>query len=394
MVNYCSLCRVESPFKFLSLKRQPLANKYPKHDQFEGEKFFPLEAFFCDSCKNVQLGEIVSRELMFEDYFYLSSVNGGLVRHFNALADKLSGSNFVVDVGSNDGILLKPLKARHVKALGIEPSINVSKIANDAGLETICSFFDENLARQVMEEYGPADVIVASSVFTHLEDPAKFIEAAKILLTPEGSIIIEVEYISNIIKQGQFERFYLDRIFYYSISSLKSLCARFDMVISSIEEINQHGGSIQVILRHASEAQETTKLEQFVSAELEVLNCEYLAGFGRRCNDMTHTLKAALMDWKDKGVKVAGYGAPARLSTITNFGGIGPDLIPFTVDDSLLKQGRFSPGMHIPIVSQKILQDFNPDIVIVFAYEYIDDILKKTGNRFEYFMPIPLQKLT
>src|SRR5947207_2092155 len=144
----CDLCLSNKATLVLDLGKQPLANKYPKGDKdFKKEDFFPLTVFFCTNCKNVQLGTMVSRERMFEDYYYLSSVNPGLVRHFEALAEKLRGAEFLVDIGSNDGILLKPLKALGVKAIGVDPSINVGKIANDAGLETIVAFFDAPTAK-------------------------------------------------------------------------------------------------------------------------------------------------------------------------------------------------------------------------------------------------------
>src|SRR5262249_5006672 len=158
--------------------------------------------------------------------------NPGLVRHFEKLAKKLADAHFVVDVGSNDGILLKPLKQLGVEAIGIEPSINVSKIANDQGLATICAFFDADSASEVEKTYGKADVIVASSVFTHLEDPHQFIEAVKQLLTGDGRFMVEVEYIGNILRLIQFERFYLDRIFYYSLTSLKHLFEVHDMALT------------------------------------------------------------------------------------------------------------------------------------------------------------------
>src|SRR3989338_4896277 len=212
----CFLCNFEGTKEFLNLGQQPLANKYPTGEaEFKTEDFFQLSVFFCPQCKNVQLGTVVSRERMFEDYYYLSSVNPGLVRHFEDFAKKLTGSNFVVDIGSNDGILLKPLKELGVKAIGVDPSINVGKIANDQGLTTIVSFFNDETAETIKKQYGKPDVVVASSIFTHLENPHQFIEAVKNLMTLDGDFIIEVEYIGNILKDVQFERFYLDRVFYY-----------------------------------------------------------------------------------------------------------------------------------------------------------------------------------
>lgn len=196
----CRLCASRTLTEFLDLGQQPLANKYPAKNEIASEQRYRLNVFFCTTCRNVQLGTVVSRDVMFKDYFYLSSVNGALVKHFEALARSLSDARLVIDVGSNDGILLRPLKDLGVRAIGVEPSINVSKIANDHGLETICSFFDTECARQIERDHGKPDVIVASSVFTHLENPHDFIDAARALLSDDGRLIIEVEYIGNIIR--------------------------------------------------------------------------------------------------------------------------------------------------------------------------------------------------
>ncbi|MFV1491621.1 class I SAM-dependent methyltransferase [Phaeobacter sp. JH18-32] len=390
----CSLCQGARLNKFLDLGRQPLANKYPKPDEFDSERYFPLEVFFCETCKNVQLGEMVPRTIMFEDYYYLSSVNGGLVRHFEDLAATLKDADFVVDVGSNDGVLLRPLKRLGVRALGVEPSVNVSKIANDEGLETLCAFFEETSAKQILDRHGPADVIVASSVFTHLDAPDQFIRAADILLAETGKLVIEVEYILNMVTQVQFERFYLDRIFYYSISSMKALFGKHGMVIACVEPVEQHGGSLRFTLMRDTVGTEAPDLEDLIATELEVLNSDALTDFGQRCRALTDKLVSGLRRWQQEGIKVAGYGAPARLSTITNFGGIDSELLPFTIDDSPLKQGRTSPGAHIPVVAASELESYQPQVLVVFAYEYIDDIRRKTGNAYDYYMPIPLVELT
>lgn len=390
----CLLCGQDSLVECLDLGRQPLANKYPTKADFAAEDFFPLQVFFCTSCKNVQLGTIVSRERMFQDYYYLSSVNQGLVRHFDALARKLANARFVVDVGSNDGILLKPLKALGVKALGVEPSINVSKIANDQGLETITSFFDVPTATKVAGTYGKPDVIVASSVFTHLENPHDFIEAVKALLSDDGQFIIEVEYIGNFIKTVQFERFYLDRIFYYSLTSLKALFEAHDLYVADVEHIEPHGGSLQVFVRRNGRGGgPSARVTAQLAEEAKTLNLTKLEEFRRDVDAQIAALRKILVDYKDANIKVAGYGAPARVSTICNYGKIGPDLIAFTVDDSPLKQNKFTPGTHIPIVTKQYLDEHRPDILVVFAYEYFDDIRKKTGGSFRYLMPIPPREI-
>jgi methylation protein EvaC len=390
MIEQCQLCGQPTLREFLNLGRQPLANKYPNQAQFASEDFFPLAVYFCTDCKNVQLGTIVSRMRMFEDYYYLSSVNAGLVRHFEKLAKKLASARLVIDVGSNDGILLRPLHELGVKAVGIEPSVNVSKLANDAGLETICAFFDTASASGVERKYGKPDVIVASSVFTHLEDPHQFIETASSLLAEDGRLVIEVEYIGNIVPQTQFERFYLDRIFYYSLTSLHHLFKSHGMSIVDVEHIEPHGGSLRVTIQHERFApQSSVNVAVLLREEKETLTLAKLEDFKHEVDKQVGSFRKLLEDYKQSNLKVAGYGAPARVSTICNYGEIGPSLIEFTVDDSPLKQNKFTPGTHIPIVPRSHLETHCPEILVVFAYEYLDDIRNKTGSAYRYLIPIP-----
>jgi methylation protein EvaC len=374
--------------QFLDLGDQPLANKYPTERQIPKEDFFPLRMYFCPLCKNVELGTTVSRERMFEDYYYLSSVNPALVRHFEKLASKLKNARFVVDIGSNDGILLKPLKDRKVHAIGVDPSVNISKIANDAGLPTITAFFDAATVKKIVKQHGKSDVVVASSVFTHLEDPHQCIKDVRNLLTDDGVFIIEVEYIGNILAKIQFERFYLDRIFYYSLTSLKHLFEKHGMHVSDVEFIEPHGGSIRVYAR-VGVGNSSKRVKAFLAQEEKSLTIPKLQAFKESVKKNIVALKEKLKTYKKRGLSVAGYGAPARVATITNMGNIGPSLITFIVDDSPLKQGRFSPGKHIPIVPNVYLNDHKPDVLVVFAYEYFNDIKKKLQGKYTYLIPIP-----
>jgi SAM-dependent methyltransferase len=390
----CLLCQKETSFEFLNLGQQPLANKYPSEDEFTAEVFYPLTAFFCSSCKNVQLGKIVSREQMFVDYYYLSSVNGALVRHFEEFAEKIKDSRFVIDIGSNDGILLKPLNERGVKAIGIEPSLNVSKIANEVGLLTINSFFDAKTVNDIITEHGHSDMVVTSSVFTHVEDPHQIIEDVKKLMTTDGTFILEVEHIGAFVANTQFERFYFDRPYYYSATSLRDLFTLHDMYISDIENITPHGGSIRVTTHKKGHCKpETDRYLSLIKEEENSLTYQKMQEFSRTSELYIKAFKDKLIAYKAEGLRVAGYSAPARVSTICNFGNIGPDLIKFLVDDSPLKQNRTSPGTHIPIVHKDYLDNNEVDVLVVFAYEYLDDIRKKTnGKNYRYLVPIPPQE--
>ncbi len=386
----CSLCYQNKAVEFLDLGQQPLANKYPTKEQIAAEDFFPLKVFFCAQCKNVQLGTVISRARMFEDYYYLASVNPALVRHFESFAKQLAKAKFVVDIGSNDGILLKPLKNLGVKAIGVEPSINVSKIANDRGLTTVTAFFDTPTVEKIKKEWGRPDIVVASSVFTHLENPHQFIEDVKGLMADDGSFIIEVEYIGNILKDVQFERFYLDRIFYYSLTSLRDLFEMHGMRVVDVENIEPHGGSIRVVACKKDHAPKPSPgVARFIEEEKKSLTPLTLEKFARAANAHLSAFRSKLEEYKKTNLRVAGYGAPARVATICNYGKIGPSIIEFIVDDSPLKQNRFSPGTHIPIVPKSYLENHKPDVLVVFAYEYFKDIKEKTRGGYRYLVPIP-----
>lgn len=387
-MKICDLCSERKSLEFLDLGKQPMANKYPLHgEEMKYEQFFDVKVFFCSNCKNIQLDTLVSREEMFEDYYYLSSVNKALVAHYTAFAHTLADANFVVDVGSNDGISLKPLKEMGVRALGVDPSINVGKIANDAGFETIVDFFDANSVQKILKDYGKADVITGLSMFSHLQDQHQFIEDVKTLLTDDGRFIVEVEYNLEMLKKMSFERFYLDRLFYFSVTSFEKLFKMHGMYLQDAEVTDIHGGSLRVTAQKKGK-KPTARVKRLMAREKK-LTPEKVRKFGKDAEKEIKALKKKLEGYKAQGLRVAGYGCPARTSTLTNFGDIGPDLIEFIVDDSPLKQGRFSPGKHIPIVPASHLEEHRPDVLVMFAYDYFDDIKKKLTGEYRFLFPIP-----
>ncbi len=205
----CKICKSTKLKKVIDLGKQPLANKYPKNlIEIKKEKTYNLSIIFCNHCRLGKIEKIISRDLMFKKYFYLSSVNGALVKHFEKLAAKLKNKKFVIDIGSNDGILLKPLKKLGVRSIGIDPSENVGKIANKKGLNTIIDFFNYQSVNKIIKKYNKPDTIIASSVVTHLRDPLSFAKNIKRLLSDNGELIIEIEYFANFINNLEYERFY------------------------------------------------------------------------------------------------------------------------------------------------------------------------------------------
>ena len=390
----CIVCDAQLSPNF-SLGLQPLANKYPqsqsdKNNEFKAE----MNVYFCEDCGYASVPCSVDRSVFFEDYYYLSSVNKELNNHFIDLAEEIYQKkfNFVVDVGSNDGILLRPLKERGVKFLGVDPSENVSKIANDNGLTTIVGFFDESMVEHIHKEYGKPDLITASSVFTHLDDPLSFFGNVKNLLRPNGRLIIEVEYLQKIISDFAFERFYFDRPHYYSLKSLAKMGSKYGFNIEDAEIINVHGGSLKVTFILGAAALINSNVEKLLEQESVNLTTSNLMSKFNDFNSACLNLRKSIIEFKAKGLSVAGYGCPARFSTITNFSGLTASDLASVVDDSPLKQGRFSPGMHIPIISYNSSE--KPDIYIVFAFEYIASIKEKVGLiSGGYFKPVPFVEI-
>ena len=389
---YMCNCCGGSLEKIFDLGMQPLANKYPyfKRD-FETEFSQKLEVYLCSRCGYCHVPCIADRALFFENYYYLSSVNKELVDHFTEMADWLEqdGARFVLDVGSNDGVLLKPLRDLGIRCIGIDPSRNVGEIANRNGLETIIGFFDSDIAKKLIQEKGRPDVIVASSVFTHLSDPGDFFSVCHTLLEEGGRVVIEIEFLNDIIESLGFERFYFDRPHYYSINSLRYISLRYGFIMTDIERIKTHGGSVRVTFCRSID-HSRSKGNNF--SDTQTLTGERITSrfeeFNQSCLELKHELK----QYKRNGIRIGAYGCPARFSTITNFAEIGSDLIPFVVDDSPLKQGRSSPGQHIKILSY----EDSPKVstYLVFAYEYIDSIRSRVSRSdVMYLRPVPLTKL-
>ena len=391
----CRICNSKSVNEVIDLKKQPLANKYPSNAiEKKSEKKYSLKILFCRKCKSAQIKKIISRDVMFQDYYYLSSVNKKLKKHFFQLANKIKSSKFVLDIGSNDGILLEPLKKLKVKSIGIDPSKNVGKIANDKGLKTIIGFFDKSLVKKIIKNHQKPDLIVASSVITHLEKPSQFAKNIKSLLENKGDLIIEIEYLSNFIKNLEFERFYFDRPFYYSANSIDLLFKNVGMSLYDIEKIEMHGGSIRCFVKNIKNYNKTNRCKKILSEELKNLNIRSFKNFNSIIFKESKKFKNKLRSFKNKGIKIIGYGAPARVSTITNVANIDQNLIDYIIDDSPLKQNRFTPGKHIKILPKKNNINNKISNVIVFAYEYFEDIKKNFKNsNVVFYKPIPFRQI-
>jgi SAM-dependent methyltransferase len=373
---------------FLDLGTQSLANAYLKKNQLGAtEPAYPLRLCFCRDCHTVQLMNWVDRALLFEQYAYISSASPQLILHFAAFADEMwrrfpkqSGQR-VVEIGSNDGILLKHFAALGSPVLGVDPAKNIVRVAKKSGIDTVCAFFDSTVAETIRVTHGPAGVITANNVLAHTDGSIHDILAGvKKLLAPDGVFVFEVQYIADQMKNREFDNAYHEHIYYFSLHSLTRLLEMSGLRIFDVKRIKTQGSSIRVYaslspLLYPAERSVKAMLKQEQRAGLHTI--ETYMKFGAQPRIIKNDLVSLLKQLKRARKTIVGYGAPAKGNTLLQYCGIGPDTLEYIVDNSPYKQGLYTPGSHIPIYSPERLRESTPDYIMLLAWNYADSILEK-----------------
>lgn len=396
----CRICKSSDLVLFLSLGDQPPANEFLARDKISlGEKY-PLDVYFCRSCSLVQLLDIVSAEKIFtHNYSYFSSTSAPLVRHFEEYAADISkrflkSGDLVVDIGSNDGVLLQFFKGTH-RVLGIEPSENVAQIARQKGVKTVSEFFTADSAAKIAEKYGKAAVICANNVFAHIDDIDGIVRGIKVLLKPDGVYVFEAHYLLDLIEKKEFDTIYHEHLCYYSLKPLMTLFERFDMEIFDVERQDVHGGSIRVCVRNKTGKSVGENVGNLLRLEEEAgLHSEQrFVGFQKEVEAIRTKLVDLVRGFTAAGKMVVGYGAPAKGNTLLNYCAFTRDDLAYITDTTPHKIGLLTPGSHIPVVSPDMLKTQTPDYVLLLAWNYKDFILEKEkglrdrGTKF--IIPIP-----
>ncbi len=381
----CRVCQQETLEKFLSLGPTPLANRFLKREQLEeSEPSFPLDVYFCHTCGLVQLVDVVPAEVLFHDYPYLTGVSSPMRTHFAALAEDVAQEyhvgpgSLVVDIGSNDGTLLSGFRRFGPKTLGVEPAANVAAMANAAGIQTINQFFGPALAEEIARTRGPAQVVLATNVFAHVHDLDRFLQAVSVMLAAEGVLVIEVPYLVDMLNNTEFDTIYHEHLSYFAVRPMVALFSRFGMGIIDLTRQRVHGGSIRVAVQK-SRAPQTPVVAQILNEEAErgLDSMRIYRDFAERVRMIGQELVDLLRSLRARGMRTVGYGAPAKGNTLLNFCKVGPDLLEYLVDATPAKQGRFSPGMHVPVVPDTRFQADRPDYALLLAWNYADEILRK-----------------
>ncbi|MBM3939252.1 MAG: class I SAM-dependent methyltransferase [Sphingomonadales bacterium] len=384
-MHKCLICNSKiNPF--ISYGQMPIANGFLTKEKFNNEYFFNMQVAHCTNCSMVQLIETPERQLMFnENYAFFSGTSQAMKTHFldfaNDVKNRFLPKNdaFVVEIGSNDGIMLQNFKEWGIRHLGIEPSANVAQVAKNKGINTIVEFFDEKLAEKIVSENGQADAFIAANVMCHLPYFHSIVAGISKLVKKSGIVVFEEPYVGDVVEKTSYDQIYDEHTFLFSVSSINYIFKEHGMEVIDIAHQETHGGSMRYIIGHKGVRNLSNEAIKQIQKEKELAlnSAETYLNFKNNCENSKIDLKKLLQELKSKGKRVAGYGATSKSTTILNYSDIGPDLIEYICDNTPIKQGKYSPGKHIPIVPIETFKNSYPDYLVLFAYNHAKEIMDK-----------------
>ncbi len=401
MNSTCLVCSAAIE-PFLSFGRMPVANGFLSESEFADEFFYDLAVGFCDHCSMVQLTQPVERERLFHDnYAYFSSISTRMAAHFEEFARSVTSQYlatsdpFVVEIGSNDGIMLRHFAEAQIRHLGIEPSANVAQVAIDRGINTICKFFDADLAREIVNRHGHANAILAANVMCHIADLHTVAEGMRILLGRQGIAQFEDPYLGSILEKTAYDQIYDEHVYYFSISSVQRLFSDHGLELIDVASQSVHGGSMRYTLAPQGARPVTNAVveQQRREAAWGLARAETFDKFRAAVERSRDRLSEVLREAHKNGKRVVGYGATSKSTTVTNYCDLSPQLIEFISDTTPGKQGKYSPGVHVLVRPYEAFAANYPEYALLFAWNHAEEIMAKerdfTARGGKWIMYVP-----
>lgn len=399
----CRLCGSRLRHTLVDLGMSPPCESFLQADQLDQmELYYPLNVLVCENCYLAQLKEYVSPETIFGEYAYFSSFSTSWVAHAKAFCEAITkrlglcADSFAVELASNDGYLLQHFLPLGIPVLGVEPAANVARAAVEKGVPTRVDFFGVRLARQMVAEGLLADLIIGNNVLAQVPDLNDFVAGMKILLKPEGVITLEFPHIERLMAENQFDTIYHEHFSYFSLLTIDLMAARHELRLIDVEELPTHGGSLRVYLANEGSNWVTDdRVAELLDREKRhgLTQMTTYTSFGYKAQRAKRDLLAFLISAKSEGKKICGYGAPGKGNTLLNYCAIGTDFLDFTVDRNPYKQGRFTPGMHIPIKPIEAIEQAKPDYILILPWNLKDEIIKQLHHvaawGAKFVVPIP-----
>ena len=403
--NRCRFCENTLEQTFIDLEMSPLSNAFVNRNNLnKAEKFYPLHTYICEHCFLVQLNQFESPDHIFSDYAYFSSYSESWLNHVQnytgLMIDRfgLDQSSQVIEIASNDGYLLQFFQKQNIPILGIEPAANVAQVSKEKGIPTLVKFFGIETAQELVIQNKKADLLLGNNVLAHVPDLNDFVAGMKIILKSEGIVTMEFPHLLQLIHQNQFDTIYHEHFSYFSFTTVEKIFAHHGLTLFDVEELATHGGSLRIYGKHddnqklAISNRVSLLKDKEQKAGLDQL--ETYSQFSNQVMSTKRQLLSFLIEIKNSGKTIVGYGAPAKGNTLLNYCGIGTDFLDYTCDRSPHKQGLFLPGTHIPIYHPDKIAETKPDYVLILPWNLKDEIrsqlsyIREWGGKF--VVPIPV----
>jgi hypothetical protein len=400
----CRFCGTLLTHTFVDLGMSPLCESYLSKTQLDTmEPFYPLHVFVCENCFLVQLKEYVNAENIFTEYAYFSSYSQAWLDHSKNYVTKMieeqgiNDQSLVVELASNDGYLLQYFQERKIPVLGIEPAKNVAEVAIKKGINTHVIFFNEQTAKDLVNEGFQADLLLGNNVLAQVPDLNSFVKGMKIILKDSGFITMEFPHLMTLMAENQFDTIYHEHFSYFSFFSVEKIFNEFGLELFDVEEIPTHGGSLRIYAKHTGSIHhaKTDRVDFLREKEkkFQINDLKTYAAFAEQVKDTKRKILQLLIDLKKQNKVIAGYGAPGKGNTLLNYCGIRNDMIDFTVDRNPYKHDKYLPGTHIPIFAPEYTKEIKPDYIFILPWNFKEEIIqqeayiKEWGGRF--IVPIP-----